>query len=105
LVTLLRMVKDRLFHEETRRRDMGRGNPHALVTKNIGRCKSRDTKGHGKSRSQSQAKGKIICFYCNKGSHKEALQGLEKKKKKTERRKIRRRMIRIPQLALQMRMW
>jgi hypothetical protein len=98
------MVKDRLFHEETRRRDMGRDNPHALVTKKIGRCKSRDTKGHGKSRSQSQAKGKIICFYCNKGSHKEALQGLEKKKKR-KRRKIRRRMIRIPQLALQMRMW
>jgi hypothetical protein len=55
-VLQLAMVKDRLFNEETRRRHIGRDNAQALVTENIRRSKSGDTKGHGKSRS-------IKCFY------------------------------------------
>ena len=51
MVVSLAMVKDSLFNEETRRKDMGKDNAQALVTENKGRSKTRNSKGHGKSRS------------------------------------------------------
>jgi hypothetical protein len=57
-VLQLEMVKDGLFNEETRRKDMGKDDAHALVTENRGRSKGRNSKGRGKSRSQSQTKKK-----------------------------------------------
>ena len=44
-VLQLAMVKDSLFNEETRRKDMGKDITQALVTKNRGRSKSRSSKG------------------------------------------------------------
>ena len=65
----LAMVKDSLFNEETRRKDMGKDNTQALVTENKGRSKTRNSKGRGKSRSQSESEGKFKCFYCDKECH------------------------------------
>ena len=70
-VLQLAMVKDNLFNEETRRKDMGKDNTQALVTENKGRSKTRNSKGRVKSRSQSESKGKFKCFYCVKGHIKE----------------------------------
>ena len=52
-VLQLAMVKDSLFNEKTRRKDVGKDNAQALDTENKGRSKTRNSKGHGKSRSQS----------------------------------------------------
>uniref|UniRef100_A0A2N9HLM6 Integrase catalytic domain-containing protein n=1 Tax=Fagus sylvatica TaxID=28930 RepID=A0A2N9HLM6_FAGSY len=68
-VLQLAMVKDSLFNEETRRKDMGKDDAQALVTENRGRSKGRNSKGRGKSRSQSQTKGKVKYFYCDKEGH------------------------------------
>jgi hypothetical protein len=68
-VLQLAMVKDSLFNEETRRKDMGKDEAQTLVTENRGRSKGRNSKGRGKSRSQSQTKGKVKCFYCDKEGH------------------------------------
>ena len=68
-VLQLAMVKDSLFNEETRRKDMGKDNAQALVTENRGKSKGRNSKGRGKSRSQSQIKGKVKCFYYDKEGH------------------------------------
>ncbi len=68
-VLQLAMVKDSLFNEETRRKDMAKDDAQALVTENKGRSKGRNSKGSGKSRSQSQTKGKVKCFYCDKEGH------------------------------------
>ena len=43
-VLQLAMVKDSLFNEETRRKDMGKDDAHALVTENIGRSKGINSK-------------------------------------------------------------
>ena len=67
-VLQLAMVKDSLFNEETRRKDMGKDNAQVLVTKNRG-SKTRNSKGCGKSRSQSKLKGKFKHFYCDKEDH------------------------------------
>ena len=63
------MVKDNLFNEETRTKDMDKDNAETLVTENRGRSRSRIFEGRGKSKSQSQSKGKFKCFYCNKEGH------------------------------------
>ena len=68
-VLQLAMVKDSLFNEETRRKDMGKDNAQALVIEKRGRSKTRNSKGCGKSRSQSELKGKFKCFYCDKEGH------------------------------------
>ena len=68
-VLQLAMVKDNLFNEETRRKDMGKDNTQALVTKNKRRRETRNFKGRVKSRSQSESKGKFKCFYCDKEGH------------------------------------
>jgi hypothetical protein len=62
------MVKDNLFNEETRTKDIDKDNVETLVTENRGR-RSRIFEGCGKSESQSQSKGKFKCFYCNKEGH------------------------------------
>ena len=58
-------MKDCLFNEETRRRDTGKENTQALVIE-IG---GRDSKGYGKSKSQSKRKDQIKCFFCDKKGH------------------------------------
>jgi hypothetical protein len=68
-VLQLAMVKDSLFNEETKRKDMGKDDVQALVTENRGRSKGRNSKGRGKSKSQSQTKGKVKCFYYDKKGH------------------------------------
>ena len=68
-VLQLAMVKDSLFNEETRRKDMGKNNAQALVIENRGRSNTRNSKGRGKSRSQLESKGKFKCFYCDKEGH------------------------------------
>ena len=68
-VLQLTMVKDSLFNEETRRKDMGKDNAQTLVTENRGRSKTRNSKGHSKSRSKLELKGKFKCFYCDKEGH------------------------------------
>ena len=68
-VLQLAMVKDSLFNEETRRKDIGKDNAQAFVTENRGRSKTRNSKGCGKSRSQSESKGKFKCFYYDREGH------------------------------------
>ena len=68
-VLQLAMVKDSLFNEETRRKDMGKDNALAFVIENRGRSKTRNSKGRSKFRSQSESKGKFKCFYCDKEGH------------------------------------
>ena len=51
-VLQLAMVKDSLFNEEIRRKDMGKDNAQALVTENKGRSKTRNSKERGKSKSE-----------------------------------------------------
>ena len=48
---------------------MGKDIAHTLVTKNMGRYKSRNSKGQGKSKIQLESKGKFKCFYCDKEGH------------------------------------
>uniref|UniRef100_A0A2N9J8U9 Integrase catalytic domain-containing protein n=1 Tax=Fagus sylvatica TaxID=28930 RepID=A0A2N9J8U9_FAGSY len=83
-VLQLAMVKDSLFNEETRRKDMGKDDAQALVTENRGRSKGRNSKGRGKSRSQSQTKGKVKCFYCDKEGHIKRNWKIWKNKQKEE---------------------
>ena len=68
-VLQLSMVRDSLFNEETRRKDMCKDNAQTLVIENRGRSKTRNSKGRGKSRSQSESEGKFKCFYCDKECH------------------------------------
>ena len=68
-VLQLAMVNDSLVNKEIRKKDMGKDDAQALVTENKGRSKGRNSKGHAKSKSQSQTKGKVKCFYCDKEGH------------------------------------
>ena len=68
-VLQLVMVKDSLFNEETRRKDMGKDNALVLVTESKRRSKTRNSKERSKSRSQLESKGKFKCFYCDKEGH------------------------------------
>uniref|UniRef100_A0A2N9GZE0 Integrase catalytic domain-containing protein n=1 Tax=Fagus sylvatica TaxID=28930 RepID=A0A2N9GZE0_FAGSY len=89
-VLQLAMVKDSLFNEETRRKDMGKDDAQALVTENKGRSKGRNSKGRGKSRSQSQTKGKVKCFYCDKEGHikRNCKAWKNKQKEETNKKKV-----------------
>ena len=89
-VLQLAMVKDSLFNEETRRKDMGKDDAQALVTENKGRSKGRNSKGRGKSRSQSQTKGKVKCFYCDKEGHikRNCKAWKNKQKEETNQKKV-----------------
>ena len=55
-VLQLAMVKDNLFNEETRRKDMGKDNTQALVTENKGRSETRNSKGRGNSKVNQNRK-------------------------------------------------
>ena len=63
---MLAMIRNRLFNEEIRRKDLVGNDTHALVTENKGRSKSRGPFGHNKSRGRSKSRGKINCYHCGK---------------------------------------
>uniref|UniRef100_A0A2N9H7B8 Integrase catalytic domain-containing protein n=1 Tax=Fagus sylvatica TaxID=28930 RepID=A0A2N9H7B8_FAGSY len=73
-VLQLEMVKDGLFNEETRRKDMGKDDAHALVTENRGRSKGRNSKGRAQDDSMPDLWHRPLAHMSEKG-----LQILEKK--------------------------
>ncbi|CAH9088439.1 unnamed protein product [Cuscuta epithymum] len=71
-VLSLDVIKESMFNEEIRRKEMGVDNTHALVVENRGRSKSRGPKGHNNSRSRSKSsdgKNANTCHYCKKPGH------------------------------------
>ena len=70
-VLSLSMVKDSLYNEETRRKDMGIDTSQALVTvtENRGGSKCKGPKGRFKSRGKSQSKGRLTFYHCGKEGH------------------------------------
>ena len=55
-VLQLAMVKDSLFNEEIRRKNMGKDNAQTLVTENKGRSETRNSKGRGNSKVNQNRK-------------------------------------------------
>ena len=55
-VLQLAIVKDSLFNEETRRKDMSKDNAQALVIENRGRSETRNSKGRGNSKVNQNRK-------------------------------------------------
>ena len=55
-VLQLAMVKDSLFNEEIRRKDIGKDNAQTLVTENKGRSETRNSKGRGNSKVNQNRK-------------------------------------------------
>ena len=71
-VLFLDVIKERMFNEELRRKEMGVDNSQALVVENKGRSKSKGPKGRGNSHSRSKSrKGNKTktCHYCKKPGH------------------------------------
>lgn len=71
-VLSLDVIKDSMFNEEIRRKEMGVDNSQALVVENRGRGKSRGPKGRDNSRSRSKSsdgRNVITCNYCKKPGH------------------------------------
>lgn len=71
-VLSLDVIKESMFNEEIRRREMGVDNSQALVVENRGRSKSRGprTRGNSHNRSKSRdGKETRTCFYCKKPGH------------------------------------
>ena len=71
-VLSLDVIKDSMFNEEIRRKEMGVDNSHALVVENRGRGKSKGPKGRDDSRSRSKfsdGRNVTTCHYCKKPSH------------------------------------
>ena len=71
-VLSLDVIKESMFNEEIRRKEMGVDNSQALVVENRGRSKSRGPRGRGNSRSRyksSDGKNVTTCHYCNKPGH------------------------------------
>lgn len=71
-VLFLDVIKESMFNEEIRRKEMGIDNSQALVVENRERSKSRGPKGHNNLRSRfkfSDGKNVTICHYCKKLSH------------------------------------
>ena len=72
-VIIVNMVKDYLFNEETKRKELGiSSNTEALVTERQERSKSRKPSSdynRDKSREKSKSRKKIKCFYCGKLGH------------------------------------
>ena len=64
------MVKDNMFNEETRRKELGIfSNTEALVTEKWGISKSKKSSSdynHNKSREKLKSRKEIKCFYCGK---------------------------------------
>uniref|UniRef100_A0A3Q7IYR6 Retrovirus-related Pol polyprotein from transposon TNT 1-94-like beta-barrel domain-containing protein n=1 Tax=Solanum lycopersicum TaxID=4081 RepID=A0A3Q7IYR6_SOLLC len=68
----LDVIKESMFNEELRRKEMGVDISQALVVENRGRSKSRGPKGRGKSKYRSKSKDgrePTICHYCSKPGH------------------------------------
>ena len=72
----LDMVKDSMFNEESRRKDIGSDQTQALVIENKGMNMNRGSWKGSKSRSKSrnsrgksQSKGGVICYHCNTEGH------------------------------------
>ncbi|KAL6318079.1 hypothetical protein AAG906_035224 [Vitis piasezkii] len=67
------MVKDNMFNEKTRRKELSISfNTEALVTERRGRSKSKKPSNdynHDKSRAKSKSRKEIKCFYCGKSGH------------------------------------
>ncbi|KAK6917929.1 Zinc finger, CCHC-type [Dillenia turbinata] len=67
----LGMVKDSMFNEEARWKDMESGSSKALITENKDRNKNRDQDSRGRSKSNKRSKSKEVvkCYYCKKIGH------------------------------------
>ncbi|CAA0814545.1 Unknown protein [Striga hermonthica] len=69
------VVKDALFNEEARRKDMGTDKTHALVMENRGRPQGKQQRsGRGKSRGrskgrQSDDRRSHVCYHCDLEGH------------------------------------
>ena len=71
------MVTDAMYNEETRRKDLGGDQSHALITENKGRGRGR-SKSRGRSRGRFQDRGKpkegtsrpkFKCYHCGQEAH------------------------------------
>ena len=62
-------LKDNVFNEETRRKDLRIDNSQTLVVENKGRSKSRRRSRKSKDRSQSQFRRKFNCHNCGEEEH------------------------------------
>ena len=62
----LSMVRNSIFNEEIRRRDVARNETHALVTERRSRSKSKGPRGH---RDQSKSRERRSCYNCGKPGH------------------------------------
>nr|AAW22872.1 hypothetical protein [Solanum lycopersicum] len=100
----LDVIKESMFNEELRRKEMRVDISQALVVENRGRSKSRGPKGRGKSKYRSKSKDgrdPTICHYCSKQGH---IQNVCYKLKRDHRNKkmtiIKRVMTRIQLLQL-----
>ena len=60
------MIRNSLFNEEIRRKDIVGNDTRAIVTENRGQSKSKEPYGHNKSRGRSKSRGKIKCYHCGK---------------------------------------
>lgn len=65
----LTQVKDSMFNEEARRKDLGTNSSQALVTENRGRSKSRGPSNKSRDRSKSGVRRKFKCFQCGEEGH------------------------------------
>lgn len=63
------LVKDNLFNEEIKRKDLDKNDVKALIIDNREMGKSKDPKGRDNFRSQSKVRQNVKCFYCNKEDH------------------------------------
>ena len=72
-VTTVNMVKDSMFNEETRRKELSISfNTKTLVIEKWERSKNRKPSSdynHDKSRGKSKSRKEIKCFYCGKPRH------------------------------------
>ena len=72
-VIIVNMVKDNMFNEEARRKELGiSSNIEALVIERRVRSKSRKPSNDyncDKSRGKSKSRKEIKCFYCDKSGH------------------------------------
>lgn len=65
----LSQVKDSMFNEETRRKDLGASSSEALVTENKGRNTSGGRFNESRDRSESQSRRKFNCYHCGEEGH------------------------------------
>ena len=72
-VITVNMVKDNMFNEETRRKELGiSSNTESLVIERWRRSKSKKPSSdynRDKSKGKSKSRKEIKCFYCGKSGH------------------------------------